>query len=90
MEFKIAHASFHSMVVCHCKAIFEREVRALVRAGADSRPELARACGAGTDCGGCRPVLDQIIAEESGACGKDGRRCERTCLLERGSHAPLG
>ena len=54
------------MVVCHCKAVFEREVRELVRAGAASRPAIARACGAGSDCGGCRPVLDEIIAEETG------------------------
>ena len=69
------------MVVCHCKAVFEREVRDLVRSGALSQPEVARSCGAGTDCGLCRPVLDEIIAEETATCHKgDKPSCERACL----------
>jgi len=61
------------MVVCHCKAVFDREVRDLVRTGATSRRAIARACGAGSDCGGCRPFLDEILQQETkpqglGAC----------------------
>jgi len=74
------------MVVCHCKAVFEREVRACVRGGADSRAAIARVCGAGTDCGGCRPVLDQIIAEETS--DQLGQDC--SCFPSSEAHAALG
>ena len=53
------------MVVCHCKAVSECEVRRAVRAGASRRAEVTRACGAGAVCGGCHPVIDEIVAGES-------------------------
>ncbi len=52
------------MLVCHCKAVSERQVRRAVRSGARSRAEVASACQAGTDCGGCTPLIDEIIAGE--------------------------
>ncbi len=53
------------MIVCHCKAVSDRQVRAAVRAGASRRGAVARACGAGTVCGGCRPVIDEIVSAET-------------------------
>jgi NAD(P)H-nitrite reductase large subunit len=29
-----------------------------------TRAAVARACGAGGDCGGCRPAIDELIKEE--------------------------
>ena len=55
------------MVVCHCKAVSECEVRRLVRAGARHRTEVTRACGAGSVCGGCHPVIEEIVAGEDPA-----------------------
>ena len=55
------------MVVCHCKAVKECEVRRVVRAGASRRAEVTRACGAGGVCGGCHPVIDEIVAGEAEA-----------------------
>ncbi len=52
------------MIVCHCQGINDRELRRRVREGADSPSELARRCGAGVGCGGCRPLIDQILDEE--------------------------
>jgi bacterioferritin-associated ferredoxin len=52
------------MILCQCKAVREHQVRCLIQQGACTRAALARACGAGSDCGGCRPVLDEILAEE--------------------------
>jgi bacterioferritin-associated ferredoxin len=52
------------MIVCQCKAVRDCEVRTLVQRGACTRAAVTRACGAGSDCGGCRPVIEEIIADE--------------------------
>ena len=54
------------MIVCHCKAVSDRTVRTVVRAGADTSRQVALACGAGRSCGGCRPAIAELIAEEQG------------------------
>jgi len=53
-----------SVVVCHCEAINDRTIRHAVRGGACTRKAVALACGAGRTCGGCVPVVDEIIACE--------------------------
>jgi len=55
------------MIVCHCKAVSDRRVRTAIRAGAGCRKAIARACGAGAGdrCGACRPVVDELLAEET-------------------------
>jgi len=53
------------MLVCHCKRVSDRTIRKAIDAGARCRREVAKACGAGTGdgCGGCRPVVDELLAE---------------------------
>ena len=51
------------MVVCHCFAVSDRVIRAAIESGAVSVEALARRCAAGTDCGGCQPVLAELLAE---------------------------
>jgi len=51
------------MVVCLCSGISDREIRRHVREGACSQGDVARACGAGAGCGGCRPSVDAVIEE---------------------------
>lgn len=51
------------MLVCHCKGLSDRAVRKAVKSGACSVGEVARACGAGGDCGSCRPVIQEIVDE---------------------------
>jgi nitrite reductase (NADH) large subunit len=53
------------MIVCHCKAVTDRAIRLAVRGGARSRHEVAQACSANLCCGGCAPVIDEIIASET-------------------------
>ena len=53
------------MIVCHCQAVTDRAIRLAVRGGARSRREVALACAANLRCGGCAPVIDEIIASES-------------------------
>lgn len=52
------------MLVCHCKGLTDRDVRSAVRDGAQSRRQVTRSCGAGGRCGGCRPLIDEILAQE--------------------------
>jgi assimilatory nitrate reductase catalytic subunit len=49
------------MIVCVCKAVCERELEQLVEAGAESPEQIERHCGAGGDCGSCRPDIERII-----------------------------
>ncbi|MEO0325653.1 MAG: (2Fe-2S)-binding protein [Myxococcota bacterium] len=55
-----------AMLVCHCKKVHCRTVRSAVRAGASDVDSVGRACGAGTGCGGCRPLVDALVAQERG------------------------
>ena len=53
------------MIICHCKAVSERTVREAVREGARSCRQVTRSCEAGRICGGCRPLIREIIEAES-------------------------
>lgn len=51
------------MLICHCKAVFERRVRAAIAAGARNEFDVAIACGAGTGCGGCVATITRLLRE---------------------------
>jgi bacterioferritin-associated ferredoxin len=51
------------LIVCSCHAVTDREIRKLAREGACTSREIARSCGAGSSCGGCRPHVKAILAE---------------------------
>jgi bacterioferritin-associated ferredoxin len=53
----------HSMLVCHCRGVTDRQIRRLVREGATSTRDVARATGAGLRCGGCRSNVKQVVDE---------------------------
>ena len=53
------------MIVCHCKGLSDRDIRAAVRDGARSCRQVGRACEAGRACGGCRPTIRELIQDES-------------------------
>ena len=52
------------MLVCHCKGLTDRDVRRAIESGACTRRDVVRRCGAGSVCGGCRPLIDELL--ESG------------------------
>jgi bacterioferritin-associated ferredoxin len=54
------------MIVCLCKAVSERTLRAAIRAGARTIADLAEATAASTDCGTCAEHLDELLADELG------------------------
>jgi bacterioferritin-associated ferredoxin len=51
------------VLVCHCRAVNHRQIEAAALCGATSVREIVGACGAGGVCGGCRPVIEEILSE---------------------------
>jgi len=56
------------VVVCHCEAVNDGRIRAEVRSGASSTVEVMLRCKAGTVCGGCRPTICEVVADERAQC----------------------
>jgi bacterioferritin-associated ferredoxin len=52
------------MILCHCKGVSDKSVRRAIQCGASSVRDVARTCGAGTGCGGCRPLIQELIRTE--------------------------
>ena len=50
------------MYVCSCRGVTDRSIRNAINSGADTVEEIGRTCGAGTRCGGCWPVIDELVA----------------------------
>jgi len=53
------------MVVCHCEAVNDERIRATVRSGAQTLADVAAGCRAGSRCGGCLPVVEELLDDES-------------------------
>jgi bacterioferritin-associated ferredoxin len=53
------------VIVCPCQGVSDRSIRQAVREGACTVRQVSRACRAGRMCGGCRPVISEIIAAEA-------------------------
>ena len=51
------------MLVCQCRGVTDRQIRRLVKDGACSTREVARATGAGMRCGGCRSNVTKVVNE---------------------------
>ena len=67
------------MLVCHCRGVTDRQIRRLVKDGAASTREVARATGAGLRCGGCRSNVKQIVDE---AVSREFEKSRTTSLLD--------
>ncbi len=69
------------MILCHCMGVSDRSVRIAIQRGASSVGEVARACSAGAGCGGCRPIIQELIRTEQ-------HRTERSVSAAIGDLAP--
>ncbi len=49
------------MLVCHCRRVNHHQVLDACHSGANSVEEVGRECGAGTGCGGCHPLIEDLI-----------------------------
>lgn len=63
------------MLVCHCKRVHCRDIRDAVQNGAENVDEVGEQCGAGTGCGGCRPLVEKMVDRELVTLGR-GRRTD--------------
>ncbi len=50
------------MLVCHCRTVSDRDVQAAIDRGARTVGQVARDCGAGGECGGCRFALRSLLS----------------------------
>jgi bacterioferritin-associated ferredoxin len=55
------------VIVCHCKGVSDRAIRAAIHRGAKSCQQVGSACEAGRCCGSCEPLIRQLIERESNA-----------------------
>jgi bacterioferritin-associated ferredoxin len=51
------------MIVCICKAVSDRQIRAAVKGGAMRLTDLSRQTGLGTCCGKCLPEARRTLAD---------------------------
>ncbi|MFO0647718.1 MAG: (2Fe-2S)-binding protein [Polyangiales bacterium] len=51
------------MIVCSCQGVRCSSVRAAIGGGAMTVDDVGVACGAGTDCGSCRGMIEDMIEE---------------------------
>ena len=49
------------MYVCLCKGVTSQAVADAVAAGATTTKKVAKACGAGSECGRCRRTIQAVI-----------------------------
>ena len=49
------------MLICHCRRVNDGVARAAIEAGATDLDGLAERCRAGSGCGGCHPMLEELL-----------------------------
>ncbi len=65
------------MIVCMCRGISDRKLRAGIERGKfTSVREIARDCGAGSDCGACVNSLKNLVKNPSNSIG-DYKQADR-------------
>ena len=61
------------MIVCHCGPVSDTTIREIVASGAHTADDVGEVCGAGVQCGTCRPVIEHLIHEMLPKVGPAGR-----------------
>ena len=49
------------MLICHCRKVNDGVAKAAIEAGATDLDGLAALCRAGSGCGGCHPMLEELL-----------------------------
>jgi NAD(P)H-nitrite reductase large subunit len=52
------------VIVCHCRAVSDRAIRASIQGGASTLDAVREATGASECCGGCEPVVTALLSQE--------------------------
>lgn len=53
------------MIVCSCRGVSDRTIRAVMATGASTIEELTARCGAAGYCQGCWPELERLLASHA-------------------------
>ncbi|HCP48054.1 MAG TPA: hypothetical protein DIU15_18590 [Deltaproteobacteria bacterium] len=61
------------MRVCHCHAVTDRELRSAVRSAAEGGEKSSCALLAGSSCGGCLPLVEEITEQVLTECAGSDR-----------------
>lgn len=69
-----------AMIVCICKAVSDRHIRAAVENGASRVQEISRLTGLGTCCGKCLPEAKAAVAHCLGRQREVSRQREVPCF----------
>ena len=56
------------MIICVCKAVSDRHIKAAVKGGATCMRDLTRELGVGTCCGKCVPEARSTLSASLSAC----------------------
>ena len=49
------------MILCLCRGVPENVVCAAIRAGAGTLNDVEAMCGAGSDCGACQTMIEELL-----------------------------
>ena len=63
------------MYVCLCKVASDTDVKAAIADGARTVEEVGDACGAGTGCGACRPMIHEMLEVAGVGCARQDGAC---------------
>lgn len=66
------------MIVCVCKAISDRQLRASIEAGNDSFEALQFEYGVASCCGRCEDAVHDVLAGREIGCTRSDHRRDRT------------
>jgi bacterioferritin-associated ferredoxin len=50
------------MILCSCMAVRRDAIAATILAGASSVEQIAERCGAGSQCGGCVELIEEMLS----------------------------
>lgn len=70
-----------TVLVCHCRVVYDAEIRAAIADGARDEFDVADVCGAGSECGGCVAVISDLLAEHG---------CTTGCAVAAGVRTATG
>ena len=62
------------MIVCHCNRVSASDIEAVCLGGACTTREVRQVCGAGNRCGGCRPLVQMLVAKHGESSGERSYR----------------
>lgn len=56
-----------AVIVCHCAVVGDKQIAAVVAAGATTLSQVCASTGAGRDCGSCVFSVRRVLCETAGA-----------------------